>query len=547
MRNTKNSVKSTTVVKGLGLAVSTALLCLAFAPSTSTGAEKDPDQKYRKSKLTHDKSEMSADHRKIILNKGEDKVIDLDFDAQFDKDGILVGDPTKVVPHFVVLGDKKQLVLRAASDGLTNITIRDTSGVVRLIIEVQVKIPKSNTDLMDLATQMRMLLKDVEGIDIKIVGDKIVIDGELLTPADYGRLTVLLEKGSPYADKVINLAILSPIALGILAKRIQADINGFAPEVRTRVVSGKILLEGSVDSGDQARRALKVALVYVPDVRLRPQLVRDPQSIPNEEALVQSFLRINEPPPKKIGKLVRLTVHFVELTKDYNKVFAFKWQPGFTADGGQLSIGNTQSGTGTAGASGTSFSATISSLFPTLQSAQTAGYARVLKIATVMARNGQAASVTEESAIPFSVSAGNGQTAAQTATVGTRVAATPLILGQSDDVQLDVVVTQNSFTGTANNAPIITTHTVDTKLYVRSSESAAIAGLNSTDVQTNFNRNDPRQGAFTGPTSPLFTLLRSKNYTKSKGQFVVFVTPQIVENASEGTEDLRKNFRIKVK
>jgi uncharacterized protein YfeS len=52
---------------------------------------------------------------------------------------------------------------------------------------------------------------------------------------------------------------------------------------------------------------------------------------------------------------------------------------------------------------------------------------------------------------------------------------------------------------------------------------------------------------FDAGTDPLFTLMHSKNYIKKKSQFVIFVTPQIIENASEGTEDLKKNFRVKVK
>jgi len=28
---------------------------------------------------------------------------------------------------------------------------------------------------------------------------------------------------------------------------------------------------------------------------------------------------------------------------------------------------------------------------------------------------------------------------------------------------------------------------------------------------------------------------------------VIFITPQILDNASDGTDDLKKNFRIKVK
>jgi pilus assembly protein CpaC len=256
-------------------------------------------------------------------------------------------------------------------------------------------------------------------------------------------------------------------------------------------------------------------------------------------------MEINPSPDRKPDKLVRLTIHFVELSKDYNKLFGFKWQPGFTADDPKITFGAGQ--TGAPSAAGTSFTATLSSLFPRLESAQNAGFARILKTGTLIVRNGQPATLVDETEIPFAVAAGNGQVASQTARVGTRVSATPAILGKSDDLQLDLIVTQNNLTGRSGNVPIVTAHQVDTKIYVRSSESAAVAGLVSADVSTNFNKDDPREGSFEGSTSPLFTLLRSKNYTKRKGQFVIFVTPQIIENASEGTEDLRRNFRIKVK
>ena len=48
---------------------------------------------------------------------------------------------------------------------------------------------------------------------------------------------------------------------------------------------------------------------------------------------------MNPPPPKKQEKLVRVTFNFVELSKDYNKLFGFKWQPGFTADP-QITVGS---------------------------------------------------------------------------------------------------------------------------------------------------------------------------------------------------------------
>jgi pilus assembly protein CpaC len=350
-----------------------------------------------------------------------------------------------------------------------------------------------------------------------------------------------------YSDVVLNLVTLSPLALQVLAKRMQEDINTFAANVRTRVVNGMIFLEGQVDSADQANRAAKIATLYLPEVRPASQLDKDQTAQHGQSRnVVQNFLVINPPAPKKTGKLVRVTVHFVELDKDYTKVFGFKWQPGFTADP-QIAIG--QNAQGGAGASGSSFSATISSLIPHLESLQRSGYARILKTGTVVVKNGEPASLSEQTDLPFGVSTGNNQVAATSAKVGLELAVTPQILGQSEDISMELKMNQINLVGRniAGQAPQTSNHKVETRLYVKSGESAAVAGVTSADVGTDFNKDDPNSGKFDQGTDPLFTLMRTKNYHKKKSQFVIFVTPQIIENASDGTEDLKKNFRVKVK
>ena len=243
---------------------------------------------------------------------------------------------------------------------------------------------------------------------------------------------------------------------------------------------------------------------------------------------------------------MRVTVHFVELAKNFNKIFGFKWEPGFTSNP-QITIG--QDSTGQAGAAGPSFSATISSLFPKLQSAQDAGYARVLKTGTVVVRSGQPASMNEQTEFPFTRMGPNGQPVGDSKPVGLEVNVTPKIVGQSEDIEMDLDLNQVSLVsnGVNGGAPVTANHKVKTKIYVKSTESAAVAGVTSSDVKTGFNQDDPNSGSFQGNTDPLFTLKHTKNFNKRKSQFVIFVTPQIVDNASEGTEDLKKNFRVKVK
>lgn len=496
------------------------------------------------SKLTKDSTEKAADRRVLSLSTGKDFIVDIDFNPNEDKENrISVGNPKVLKVSLVTIDDKKQLVFKPLSAGETTVGVRDEAGEVKLIFDVRV----TDADLLKLLTQLKNLLADIEGITIQIVGSKIVIDGELLVPGDYSRLINVIGN-EPYASNVINLTQMSTVSLKVVANRIQKDIQQFAPNVTARVVNGKIWLEGQVDNSYFARRAARVAKLYLPDVVPADALDKDRSAkrLP-PQFIIQNFIIINPPPPKKQDRLLRITVHFVELRKDYNKFFGFKWQPGFTTDP-QIKIGQDDTGTG---AQQSTFTATISSLFPKLASAQDAGYARILRTGTVVTRSGQRADIVNKTEIPFVQVGPNGEITSDRAGVGLTVAVTPLLLGQSEDIQMDLALTQINVTGKTsgpNPAPITTENTVNSKLYIKSNESAAVGGLSSTDVRTLFNKDDPDAAVFQSPqTSPLFSLLRSKSYEKSRDQYVIFITPQIVENASDGTEDLKKNFRVKAR
>lgn len=505
-------------------------------------AAKPKKSRYKRSRLTNDETEMTADHRTLLLTTGEDRAVDMDFEVNGGGNGIAIGNPTILTTTLVKIGDKRQVVFKPLKAGETTVTVRDADGSLRLIFQVRV----TGSNLLRVAGEVRNLLRDVEGIDIRIVGPKVVIDGEVLVPSDYGRLfAVTTDKA--YSEYIMNLATLSPLALQVLAKRIQDDINTFAPNARCRVVNGLIFLEGQVDSKAQADRAYQIAKLYLPDVKPSSLLDKDQTAQHLGRDPVQQFLVINPPPPKKEGKLVRITVHFVELDKDYEKIFGFKWEPGFTADP-TITVG--QGAQGAAGAAGASFSATISSLLPHLASLQDAGYARILKTGTVIVKNGQPANLVEQEELPFAVAGPTpGSVAPSSAKVGLEVAITPKIVGQSEDIEMEIKINQSSVVGRtpAGGAPTTSAHKVQTWVYVKSTESAAVAGVTSSDVGTDFNKDDPQPGSFAAGTDPLFTLMHSKNYHKKKSQFVIFVTPQIIENASEGTDDLKKNFRVKVK
>lgn len=496
-------------------------------------------------------SAKEALKKELLMGVGRDQVVDINFEAnEVSGKGVIEGDPT-VVKATLIRQDGKatQLQFKPLKAGSTTVTVRDDKGDVKAIFDVTV----TGTDLLKVKDEIAYLLRDIEGVELKIVGNKIVADGEVVVPSDYGRLLAVLSDET-YGGNVLNLTTMSPLGLQVIARRIQQDVNAFAPQVKVRVVNGQIWLEGTVDSEGAATRALKVAELYVPSITPPGQLDRyEPNALRlDDRPIIQNFMVVNIPPQKKEEKLVRITVHFVELAKDYLNAFGFKWQPGFVSNGPQITFGTSADSGGLGGAS---LAATISNLLPKLASASNAGYARILESSTVVTRSGQPAKIRNVKNIPFAIGIqganGNVSAAANTANVGTDVSVTPAILGKSDDIQMQINVKQTSLAGSNGSAPITDEHGIETRVYVKSAESAAVAGTESSNVTTNFNKDDPSPGTLSSSDSsgtsvePLFSLIRSKSFQKSKRRFVVFVTPQIMESASEGTQDLKKNFRIK--
>lgn len=503
---------------------------------------------YAKSRFTMDKSEAEADRRPLILAAGIDKIVDLDpnFKMSDKAQAIMVGNTQVVAVVPVTIGQSKQLIFKPVAEGETNVTLRDKAGFVKVIFDVVV----AKQNLVKYLERIQSALREVEGISVGIEDQKIVIRGEVLSPNDYSQ--IVNEVGDKtYGEAVINKVTMSPVTIAALAKKIESDVQVFAPTVRVSVLNGKIILEGSVDTEAIKTRAFKRAYWYLPPIRISDPLASASNAAlpdPGDKNffLLQNDISVVPPPPKRESKLVRLSVYFVELSKDFLKAFGFKWQPGFTADP-SITIGSDASGgTTTSGGGGFTFSGTLSSLFPAFAAPPSnASYGRILKSATVIVKSEKEAHVKDTVQIPTQTVGQNGTTGnGPPATVGFDAKITPTIL-QGQDVDLDISLSQSNQIGRGQGGvPITASHEIGTRLYLKSGEVGAVVAVNKQDISTSFNRDDPNAGSFSGSTRPLFTLHRSKNMTKAKGQFVVFVSPLIVENASEGTEDLKKNFRM---
>ena len=467
---------------------------------------------------------------------GIDVIEKLDFDFSTK---ITIGNENLL--RIIAIPGKRELVFKGMKPGRTNVTIRDTVGDVKLQYTVVVTATgKSNT-----VAELRELIGDVEGLEIGIRGGKVFVGGEIVVPDDIGRVSQVL---ASYPD-VLTLIELSPQTQRVIARKMTDELaRNNLKDVTVRVVNKVFWLEGVVSNRDKKALAVTIAKAYLPPKIVNLSAASNRYATPQTDDIID-FIAVNEKKePQPAPKMIKITSQFVELSKNYNKVFAFKWAPLMGEDNSRITFGQTESGNVTARQGDGTLSATISNLFPKLNAAKSAGYARTIQSGMVIVRDGfeQGGKINKKTTIPYAVGTGD-FTKASSAEVGLELEVKPKILEQ-EKLELGIVLSVSVQVPTGQSAPVTTSNSINTNVVLKSKESAAIGGVVQNTSATDFDNpgNDPAPISGTSgqtPATPLFNLFRAKSYTTNKSQYVIFVTPEIIESASAGTEEIRKKFR----
>ena len=412
------------------------------------------------------------------------------------------------------------------------------NGVATLHIKEGKKILKKytiiikKTDLQRVAYELRSLLKEVDGITIKLLNNKVTIDGEILSPKDMKRIHQVVKE---YKGQAVSLVTLSVSAQNKVARFIEREIGN--PNITVKATNERFILKGTVSSENEKKQAEIIATLYLPSsVSNRPKgeggvEVKDWVTRP-----IINLIVVQKPPApdKRQNKLVQLVIHYVELEKGYDDMFRFQWSPG-VSEQSNFNYSNSA----VAGVVFT-LAGTVSNLFPKLNWAKSFGFARTLHSSNLIVEEGKKGVIRSEKDIPFRSS--NESAAPATAKVGISGSFTPTIVGsRKDGVRLTTEIQINNLIGTNGGNPIVAKRAINTVIYVRSGLSAAIGGIVSTTNSKDYNRSPQSelQGA-----DPLFNIISSKSFIRNNNQFVVFVTPIIKSSASTGVEEVKRKFRV---
>ncbi len=408
----------------------------------------------------------------------------------------------KIVP----LRESKQILVAGREVGTTNVIVYSTRGVRLDEFEVTV-IPANLAKVMK---NVQALLDDIEGLSFRILNDRVYIQGEVSLDDELKRVQDL-DTREPLIESMVTL---SPIAQRLLASLIQKEIG--TPGVKVRLIGKKIMLEGIVHSGRASERAEAIARAYYPDV-VNVTEVREVDRVPGE------------------AETIVMVVHFVELTKSLVSSWGVEWTPLAVNGGVEMFFQQDFYGADAVGYA----SATINSLLPRLERARRSGYARVLENPTLSVKSGDTAHIFSGQRIPF-VFMENGTQTVVFEDVGIRLDVTPYAQGSDVDLQLDMEVSSLGEIGT-NGYPAIDTSEIKTSQFARAGESVVIGGLQRVSDRVDYNRL-PEDAA--AQAAGIFSLYHSKDYKKSKHQFLVFVTPQIHESSSTANREIQEKFNL---
>jgi pilus assembly protein CpaC len=432
--------------------------------------------------------------KNITLTVGQSKVLKFDFPIQKAATG---------AAEVCVINrtDLSEILINAKGVGETNILLWDDKQQLREEIVVTVVA----NDSARLAKELDSIFENTEGIKTKIVGNSVVVEGEVFSRKDLDRVNSLLAG----MDGTINLVKMSPLLEKILTAEIQKAIGN--RNVYVVKAKDSFLLEGTVSNETEKERAGKIATAYAPDI---VNVIKVNVLEKNEKIQVDS-------------RMVQMTMNIMQIENEVLKDLGFHWNPGASS----AAVGSAGISSGESTSSGT-ITGTITNLFPKMRRLNEAGKARSLFQQSVVTKTGDKAHFFVGDEIPIMVAQQGGPMSVEYKKIGLTLNFSPVI-GQSGIIQTFVEVESSSVNGEGQGgAPKVRQTKLQSAISVKSSESMALGGL--------IGQREAR--AFTTPSSgnadAIVQVNDSTRFQHDKSQILIFVTPEILSAGIDAVTEM---------
>lgn len=458
----------------------------------------------------------------LILYKGiehEETLSTIPANAEFRGD-------FKGVTKAGIAREYQKILFTPTTPGIGTMSIHDKKGSKVFEFRIEVR----ETNLTRIVREIRQLLNEIEGISIKIVNNRVVVDGKVIHPEDLNRIVAVLKQ---YGDQAASLVEVSPFAQQKIAEIIEREINN--PDVQVRARNQKYILSGEVGSNFEKDQAELIARTYVPPPVSGEAENQDIIKKRKEESVI-NLINTRAPAEKPPKKLIQLVLHYVELNKDYSNSSRFQWTPGISDESTLAFTRDSRQPSGIVA----TITGTVSNLIPKLNWAKAHGLARILTSTNVITEEDNVGTINQTTTIPTTIVNQEGAVVpGPPASISLNSAIKPTIENaRTDLIKLEMNFTIGSLISITAAGPMTSQDLIKTIVSVRSSESAAVGGLIRNNQTMDYNKLPD------GVKNPLFSFYSSKAFQKNQSQFVVFVTPIIKSSASSGTEKIKEKFRV---
>ncbi|WP_373047936.1 pilus assembly protein N-terminal domain-containing protein [Vulgatibacter sp.] len=439
----------------------------------------------------------AASAEEILLGVGAQRVLT----APGGIERISVGDPE--IADVKPLGSDQVLVL-AGKPGRTTLLVwrkggrRDSHAVV-----------VRHGTLDHTVDEIRALLADREGISVRSVGDRILLEGDALTAEDHRRV----EQVVGLYPGVRSFVRVAPAARRVVAQHLTAAFaEAGLPGVRALVVGSTTFLEGTVESEAELEKAALIARALGERV----------------ENLVQVGLR----------RMVLSEVHFVELRRAslLNLGVKLPVEAVGTAQASATLTGPLAMAHGAT--AGTWDASAAAAAGFSLRAALDSGEGRLLAQPKLVCASGESAEFLAGGEVPLPLVTAN-SSAVDYKPYGIVLRIKPIADRDgniSTEIEAEVSELDRSVAvavGPDNSVPGFRNRRVRTRVTVKSGETIVLSGVFSRDEQKNVSK-----VPVLGHIPILGELFKQRAVDDVERELVVFVTPRLVAAGDEASDSL---------
>lgn len=444
------------------------------------------------------------DSSTISLGVGTQKVINVPGIAR-----IAIGDPS--IADVKPLGSTQVLIVGQAEGGTTLLIWKSNGSRLSYLIRVRKKDPN------EVIEEIKRLLGDREGITVRMVGDRIYLDGYAYTTEDADRVNQI----STLYTQVKSFVKVAPNAKKLVANNLNAALQRAGlKNVQANVVGTTIFLEGSVESQQDLQKAELITKAIGEHV---------------ENLLVVG-----------IRRMVLTEVQFVEIRRKNEDTIGIKWP---------LDL----KGVGSANFTYTTdFSIDAPANLPFTASANLGsdwafgmifndGYGRLLAQPKLVCASGEKAEFLAGGELPIPMITNNMFTV-EFKPFGVKLSIRPTadrhgniqteIEAEASKVDRSIAITA----GSNLSIPGFATRRVKTNVTVRHGETIVMSGIFEHDEDKNV-----AKFPLLGHIPIIGELFKNRTFTGTKRELVIFVTPRIVNPDTERIRKLIDDIKARYK